>query len=121
VANANKVELENNIESGDAIYNKGLLHAASTKRKQNRDERVTYAKRFSSFSQGPRSCAGQNLAKINLLMGIATVIGNFKMELIPTIKSQRDLDRMTVIRFTMQIQHEEFRMKLTPRIMPIAS
>ena len=118
MANANKDKLENNSEAGDAVHGKSLLHAASTKRKQDRDERVTYAKRFSSFSQGPRSCAGQNLAKINLLMGIATVIGSFKMELIPTIKSQRDLDKMTVIRFTMQIQHEEFRMKLTPRIMP---
>jgi hypothetical protein len=71
-------------------------------------------RRRSSFSQGPRSCAGQNLAKINLLLGISTIVGRFNMRAPPGLRTLQDLDKLSIIRFTMQVH--EWDLKLTPRV-----
>jgi hypothetical protein len=38
-------------------------------------------KRYLPFSEGPRSCAGMSLAKINLTATLATLLGNFTFQL----------------------------------------
>ena len=40
------------------------------------------------FSEGPRNCVGQSLAKIEVLAVLATLLGNFRVELDPAVRLQ---------------------------------
>jgi cytochrome P450 len=39
------------------------------------------AKRYLPFSEGPRSCAGMSLAKVNMTATLASLLGNFTFQL----------------------------------------
>ncbi len=39
------------------------------------------AKRYLPFSEGPRSCAGSSLAKVNMTATLASLLGNFSFGL----------------------------------------
>jgi hypothetical protein len=39
------------------------------------------AKRYLPFSEGPRSCAGSSLAKVNMTATLASLLGNFSFRL----------------------------------------
>ena len=47
------------------------------------------ARRFLAFSEGPRSCAGQALAVMNLTAMLAMLYGNFTFRLADEVRSQR--------------------------------
>jgi cytochrome P450 len=38
-------------------------------------------KRYLPFSEGPRSCAGMSLAKVNMTATLASLLGNFSFQL----------------------------------------
>jgi cytochrome P450 len=38
-------------------------------------------KRYLPFSEGPRSCAGMSLAKVNMTATLASLLGNFTFQL----------------------------------------
>ena len=40
------------------------------------------------FSEGPRNCVGQSLAKIEVLAVLATLLGYFRVELDPAVRLQ---------------------------------
>ena len=46
-------------------------------------------KRFVPFSQGPRDCVGQTLAKLNLTTTLAQLYGNFTFTLADQVCSDR--------------------------------
>lgn len=41
---------------------------------------------FMPFSEGPRNCVGQSLAKIEVLAVLATILGSFRVELDPMVR-----------------------------------
>ena len=43
---------------------------------------------FMPFSEGPRNCVGQSLAKIEVLAVLATMLGSFRVELDPAVRLQ---------------------------------
>jgi cytochrome P450 len=46
-------------------------------------------KRFLPFGEGPRSCAGMNLAKINMTATLASLLGNFSFKLADEVWMQK--------------------------------
>eukprot|EP00967_Tisochrysis_lutea_P079248 scaffold108363_cov21-Tisochrysis_lutea.AAC.1 len=44
---------------------------------------------FAPFSEGPRSCVGQTLAKIEVATVLATLLAHFRVELAPEVRAAR--------------------------------
>lgn len=41
---------------------------------------------FAPFSEGPRNCVGQTLAKIEVITVLATLLAHFRVELAPEVR-----------------------------------
>jgi len=68
-----------------------------------------------TFSIGPRDCAGQALARLELQVVIAAVVGNFKVQLAPEVGGWEGLLGKRMFHTTLQMRGG-LPLLLTPRV-----
>lgn len=68
-----------------------------------------------TFSIGPRDCAGQALARLELQVVTAAVVGNFRVQLVPEVGGWEGLLRRRMFHTTLQVEGG-LPLLLTPRV-----
>ncbi len=51
------------------------------------NSKAAAAPNFMPFAEGQRNCVGQNLAKLEVLVLLATLLGHFRLELAPEVRA----------------------------------
>lgn len=71
---------------------------------------------FMPFSEGPRNCVGQSLAKMEVLGVLAKLLSNFHFELAPEMNGKEGVKSRESTHLTLQTKGTKgIRMHLTPR------
>lgn len=74
------------------------------------------------FSDGPRSCVGQSLAKAEVLTLLAKILGSFKLELAPEMGGLEGVLARESTHLTLQTCGTKgIRMRMTPRSEHVAA
>ncbi|KAL6749929.1 cytochrome P450 [Haematococcus lacustris] len=75
--------------------------------------------RFMPFSEGPRNCVGQTLARIEVVAVLAGLLGAFRLELAPEMGGREGVRERESTLLTLQVRGSQgLRMALTPRWLP---
>ncbi|KAJ9526504.1 hypothetical protein QJQ45_017430 [Haematococcus lacustris] len=75
--------------------------------------------RFMPFSEGPRNCVGQTLARIEVVAVLAGLLGAFRLELAPEMGGREGVRKRESTLLTLQVRGSQgLRMALTPRWLP---
>ena len=77
---------------------------------------------FMPFSDGPRSCVGQSLAKMEVLTLLAKILGSFTIELAPEMGGLEGVLARESTQLTLQTKGTKgIRMRMTPRSEHVAA
>ncbi len=55
-----------------------------------------------TFSEGPRNCIGQHLAKFEMAVALATLLGHYSFAPAPRMGSAKDIEAQMKMRFTVR-------------------